>query len=133
MIGKSEEAACNIPEELDTVTIECSVTANPPANIIWLKRTRKGIKKLISTLKTSITHQITFISRGPVTTSTLVISNVDTVDDGDYVCEARSSPSSPPVTANFSIIVISKSVYFRVWCRIKLRCMYSKINSEYLL
>ena len=104
----------NTPGELDTVTIECNVTANPPANITWLKRTSEGIKKLINTSRTSVTHQITSTSRGPVTTSTLVVNSVDATDDGDYVCEARNSPSSPHVSTNFSISIISKSDLFGV-------------------
>ena len=95
--------------ELDKVTIECSVTANPPANVIWLKRTTGGIKKLINTSRTSITCNLVFTLRGPVTVSTLVIGNVEAADSGDYVCEARNSHSSPIVSTNFSVSIIGKS------------------------
>ena len=101
----------NISRELDTVTIECNVTASPPANITWLKRTSEDSRKLLNTSRTSITHQVTYISRGPVTSSTLVISNLEVTDSGDYVCEARNSHSSPPVSTNFPITVISKSTH----------------------
>ena len=103
----------NTPGELDTVTIECNVTANPPANINWLKRTSEKRRNHVNTSRTSITHQVTFTSRGPVTGSTLVISNVEAADSGDYICEARNSHSSPPVSTNFSIIVICKSISHR--------------------
>ena len=104
----------NTPGELDTVTIECNVTANPSANITWLKRTSEGVKKLINTLRTSITHQLTSTSRGPVTGSTLVISNVEAADNGDHICEARNGYSSPE-SANFTISVIGKSKHFGVY------------------
>ena len=105
----------NTPKELNTVTIQCNVTASPPANITWLKRTSENSRKLLNTSRTSITHQVTYISRGPVTSSTLVISNLEVADSGDYVCEARNNQSSPPVSANFPITVISKSTHFELY------------------
>ena len=106
------QGSSNTPGELDTVTIECNVTASPPADITWLKRTSENSRKLLNTSRTSVTHQVTYISRGPVTSSTLVISNLEVADSGDYVCEARNNQSSPPVSTNFSITVISKSIHF---------------------
>ena len=100
----------NTPGELDTVIIECNVTANPPATITWLKRTSEKRRNLVNTSRIYITHQVTSTSRGPVTGSTLVINNVETADSGDFVCEARNSPSFPTVSTNFSITVICKSI-----------------------
>ena len=103
----------NTPGELDTVTIECNVTAYPPANITWLKRTSENLSgNPINTSRAAITHQVTSTSRGPVTGSTLVISNLEVADSGDYICEARNSHSSPPVSTNFPITVIGKSIHF---------------------
>ena len=99
----------NTPRELDTVTIECNVTANPPAIIIWTKRTSKRVRTLTSNSKTSITHQLTnYTPSGPLSRSTLTISNVEENDDGDYICEARNDRSSSEST-NFNFTVISKS------------------------
>ena len=98
------------PERLDTVTIECTVTANPPANFIWTKRTSEGAQAIINTPRTSITHQLTVTLNGPTTRSTLTISNVEVADNGDYICEAsiRNYTLSPSVSSNFTLCVIGK-------------------------
>ena len=100
----------NTPARLDTVIIECSVTANPPANIIiWMKRTSERIlQALINTRQTSITHQLTYTPSGPVSRSILTINNVEASDNGDYICEASNGPSPSSVSANFTICVIGK-------------------------
>ena len=97
------------PQELDTVIIECGVTANPPANIAWLKRTSEIVRTLTNNSKTSITSQHTDTSSGPLSRSTLTIRNVEENDNGDYICEARNNHSSYD-SANFSVIVICKSM-----------------------
>ena len=107
------------PRELNTVTIVCGVTANPPANIIWFKRTSERWRALTSNSKTSITHQLTYTSSGPLSSSTLTVRNVEENDNGEYICEARNNQSSSEsVSINF--IVISRSnlscVYFCVAC-----------------
>ena len=96
------------PRELDTVTVECDVIANPPASIVWFKRTSERVRALTSTSKTSITHQFTNSPTGPLARSALTIRNVEENDNGDYICEARNNLSfSESVTFNFT--VISKS------------------------
>ena len=94
------------PARLDTVTIECNVTTDPPADIEWMERTSKGKKTLNSTQKTFITHQHTNTSSGPVARSILTISNLEVADNGEYICEASNDPSSPSVSASFTICVI---------------------------
>ena len=96
------------PARLDTVTIECSVTARPPINITWIKAT--DITKLIitSTPQISITHQLTSTPSRPLLRSTLTIRSVEAADNGVYICEANNDPSSPSVSANFTICVIGK-------------------------
>ena len=97
----------NTPARLDTVTIECSVTANPPASIMWMKTvTTSAI--IQATRRTSIVDQLTHTPNGPVSRSTLTINNVEASDNGNYICEASSGPSPPSVSANFSICVIGK-------------------------
>ena len=98
------------PARLDSVTIECSVTANPPARIMWMK-TATTIQNLINTRRTSIIDQLTYSPSGPLSRSTLTIINVEASDNGNYICEASSEPSSPvSVSANFTICVIGKSM-----------------------
>ena len=102
----------NTPARLDTVTIECNVTANPPASIMWMKMdtiTSAIIHILINTRRTSITDQLTSTPSGPLSRSTLTINNVEASDNGNYICEA-SSGSLPPgsASANFTICVIGK-------------------------
>ena len=101
----------NTPARLDTVTIECSVTANPPASIMWMKMdtTTAIIQTLINTRRTSIVDQLTYTPSGPVSRNTLTINNVEASDNGNYICEASSGPSSPgSVSANFTICIIGK-------------------------
>ena len=99
------------PERLDTVTIECNVTANPPANPTWIMRTIEGIQTLLtSSPRISITHQLTNAPNGPTSRSTLTISNVEASDNGVYICEANNGLSSPSVSANFTICVIGMTI-----------------------
>ena len=97
------------PVRLETVTIECNVTSNPPANINWMKRTSERTQALANTSQISITHQLTYTPSGPTSRSTLTISTMEAVDNGDYICEANNGPSSPSVSANFTICVIGNS------------------------
>ena len=90
--------------------IECDVIANPSANIIWFKRTSERVRALTSNPKTSITNQLINSPTGPLSRSTLTINNVEASDNGNYICEASSGPSSPSVCANFSLCVIGKYV-----------------------
>ena len=94
------------PQELDTVIIECSVIANPPANIAWLKRTSEKVRILTNSSKTFITHQFYNAPSGPHSSSILTVRNVERNDNGDYICEVRNYHSYD--SANFSIIVICK-------------------------
>ena len=98
------------PARLDTVTIECNVTANPPARIMWMKMgtTSAIIQTLINTRQTSIIDQLSYTPSGPLSRSTLTINNVEASDNGNYICEASSGPSPPSVSANFTICVIGK-------------------------
>ena len=100
----------SILARLDTVIIECNVTANPPASIMWKKRTTERIHNVISTPQISITHQLASTPNGPVSRSTLTISEVEATDKGDYICEASNDPSSPSVSATFTICVIGKTM-----------------------
>ena len=96
------------PERLDTVTIECVITANPPANFTWMKRTSEQVQALVNTPRTSITHQLTITQSGPITRSTLTVRNVKVADNGGYICEATSN-SFPPVSATFTLCVIGNT------------------------
>ncbi len=97
------------PERLETVTIECNVTANPPANIKWMKRTNRGTQTLIgNTPTTSITYRLISTPSGPTSSSTLIISNVEAADNGNYICEASNGLSPPTASENFTICVVGK-------------------------
>jgi hypothetical protein len=99
------------PERLDTVIIECNVTATPPANLTWVIRTPEGIQTLLNASpRISITHQLTNAPNGPTSRSTLIFSNVEAADNGVYICEANNGLSSPSVSANFTICVIGKAI-----------------------
>lgn len=96
------------PARLDTVTIECNVTAAPPINITWMKATVTTKLIIISTPRISITRQLTNTPSGPLLRSALTISSVEAADNGDYICEASNDPSLPSVSAKFAICVIGK-------------------------
>ena len=99
------------PERLDTVTIECNATAIPPANLTWKIRKTEGIQTLHTTSpRISITHQQINTPNGPTSRSTLTISNVEAADNGVYICEANNDPSSPSVSANFTLCIIGKTI-----------------------
>ncbi len=100
------------PARLETVTIECNVTANPPANIKWMKRINQIIQTLANALRTSITHQLSNTPTGPVSRSALIVSNVEAADNGNYICEASNGQTSPTVSTNFTICVIGKCYQF---------------------
>ena len=68
------------------------------------------IQTLINTRQTSIVDQLIYSPTGPLSRSTLTISNVEASDNGNYICEASSGPSPPSVSANFTICVIGKSM-----------------------
>ena len=97
------------PRELDTVTIKCAVTANPPANIIWFKRTSERWRALTGNSKISITNQLTNTEDGPHSRSTLVVRNVEETDNGEYICEARNGQSYESESVSFNFTVISRS------------------------
>jgi hypothetical protein len=54
---------------------------------------------------------------GPVSRSTLAISNVEAFDNGNYICEASSGLSLPSVSANFTLCVIGKCpIFYNATC-----------------
>ena len=96
------------PRELDTVTIECDVIANPLAKIIWFKTTSERWRALTSNSKTYITHQLTNTPSGLLSSSTVTIRNVKENDNANYICEARNNQSSSEsVSFNFTVISMS--------------------------
>ena len=102
------KGSSNSPQRQDSVTIECNVTANPPANIMWMKRISQGMQILTNTVRISTTQQVTNTPNGPTSSSILTISNVEGADNGDYICEASNGPLSPSLSAIYTICVIGK-------------------------
>ena len=107
------QGSSNAPEELDTLTIECNVTANPPANITWIIRTTNGFKNVLATSKRSISHPNG--SNGPILRSTLIVRDVLETDSGQYVCEAASEIFERAVSVNFSVNVAGKLALIILW------------------
>ena len=83
---------------LTTFTVVCSVIANPPAIIVWLK-TSDDEEELTNSSRTSITHRFTSDS-APISHSTLVIS---ATESNDYMCTADNSIGDA-MSLNFSLI-----------------------------
>ena len=112
------------------MTIECDVTANPPANITWFKRTSERVRMLTSNSKSSITPQLTYTQSGPLSSSTLTVRDVVQNDNGNYICEARNNRSSSKST-NFDFIVISMCLKYQVYPSTTL--MYTTAHNECIL
>ena len=120
------------PRELETVTIECNVIANPPASITWLKRTSKRVRKLTSNSKMSITHHLTDTPSGPLSSNILIVRNVEENDDGHYICEARNNHSSSE-SVNFNFTVISKSNLSWLYTVVNYSSKYSAAQNECII
>ena len=110
------QGSSNAPEELDTLTIECNVTANPPANITWIIRTTNGNKNVLATSKRSISHHNEPSgSNGPILWSTLIVRDVLETDSGQYVCEAASEVFERAISVDFSVSVAGKFALIILW------------------
>ena len=100
------QGSSNTPSELDTLIIECNVTANPPANITWLIRTTDGIRNVLCTSRRSISHHYKPNgSNGPVSQSILTVRDVVQTDSGQYICEGISDVFIEAASINFSVSV----------------------------
>ena len=88
------------PDEQQTLTIECSVIANPPATFEWSRRS----ENLPNDSRVSITDHFT-LTGIPTSSSVLTIKNVTTDDSGDYICTVENSLSPSPLSANFTVTV----------------------------
>ena len=94
------------PCELQTLIIECSVTAYPPATFEWIG-SRGG--EILNNSRVSINTSNEFTSTAePTSTSILTIKNVTVADDGDYICIAINNVSSTPVFSSFTVTVIGE-------------------------
>ena len=82
--------------ELSIFTVECSVTANPPATIVWLN---EESEELTNTSRVSITHNFTSDTE-PISLSTLIIN---ATESGDYICTADNHVAGA-VSLNFSLV-----------------------------
>ena len=77
----------------------CSVTANPPASIVWFKISDEEIEELTNTSKITITHHFTS-DMAPISLSTLVVS---ATGSNDYMCMADNNVGDA-VSLNFSLV-----------------------------
>ena len=70
---------------MSTVTLTCTVSANPAPVITWLIRSEAGVTVLLNSSRTEITHQYRITDS--VVTSVLTIREAVSRDQGEYVCE----------------------------------------------
>ena len=100
------KGSSNVPNELDTLTLECTVTANPPANITWLFRTPDEVRNVLANSRRRISHSFEANgSNGPVSRSILVVRDIVQTDSGMYDCETTNAVSTETVSVNFSVRV----------------------------
>ena len=78
------------PSELDGVLIECTIRANPSAEITWLlvKESSTETARILSGPRISITEM-------DQATNILQIARATAADNGVYVCEADNGIGSP--------------------------------------
>ncbi len=93
------------PSELDNISIECSIRANPRAEITWLL------------VKVSLTEAARILSGPRISiiendqaTNILQIAKVTAADNGVYVCEADNGIGSPG-TGMWDLRIISELHY----------------------
>ncbi|KAL8578025.1 hypothetical protein ACOMHN_048801 [Nucella lapillus] len=69
--------------------LECQITANPQANIKWLRQTNQGKPEEIKTVAAQYRVDVYREAEDSITLS-LIIMNVDDQDFGSYLCEASN-------------------------------------------
>ena len=92
-------------EELGTISLQCTVSANPQPEIAWLKRsTDGGLIHVVNSSRISISFDYT--SEDRIGVSTLELSRVTGHDDGEYVCEASNGlPTTSPIALEWPVAV----------------------------
>ena len=131
------QGSSNTPNELDTLTLKCNITANPPANVTWFFRTTNGVKNVLSTSRRSISHHYEANdSDGPIFQSILIVKEVDRSDSGIYSCEMVNEFSTETVSVNFSVNVTGELALCKIYvlCGIAVSCLtilfLSAVNNE---
>ena len=105
----------NTPDEQQTLVLQCSVIANPPARIHW----SKDNEPLYNNSRISITYQFNS-TQEPTVTSILTIHEITTDDGGDYICAAENDLKFDHVYANFSVFVTGKLTYGGTYMQLSL-------------
>ena len=105
----------------------CSVTANPPASIVWFKISDEEIEELTNTSKIAITHQFTS-DVAPISFSTLIIN---ATGSSDYMCIADNNIGDA-VSSNFSLVKTGHCNCIRTYkgnkCLVEGTCVYAFIT-----
>lgn len=91
-------------EELGTVSLHCTVSANPRPDIVWLKRSTGGLIHVVNSSR--ISFSIDYDSENRVGVSTLTVSSVTGHDGGEYVCKASNGLlTTSPVALEWDVAV----------------------------
>ena len=86
----------------DSVTIPCSVSANPSAtSVFWERVSQSGVPSTISLVPSKY-------SGGTLLSPDLVISNTDTTDQGFYRCLATNSVGTSTSDSAFLAVIGSE-------------------------
>ena len=86
----------------DSVTIPCSVSANPSAtSVFWERVSPSGVPSTISLVPSKY-------SGGTLLSPDLVISNTDTIDQGFYRCLATNSVGTSTSDSAFLAVIGSE-------------------------
>ena len=93
--------------EFSDISLQCTVTANPPPVIVWLKRNEDMVTEIIEIGRTLIINHYSFHN----TMSTLLIERAQSSDQGEYTCEARNEVTQGVSIVNKTIAITGTYVY----------------------
>ena len=78
----------SVVEELDSIFLQCSFSANPRPLISWLKRAPDGLIRIVSSSRISVS--LDYDNNTKLGVSMLTITDSVEQDAGVYICEANN-------------------------------------------
>ena len=100
-----EHQGNNVVEELDSIILHCSFSANPKPLISWLKRAPDGLIRIVSSSRISVS--LDYDNNTKLGVSMLTIAESVEQDAGVYICEASNVvPTISVEAAEWNVTVV---------------------------
>jgi hypothetical protein len=100
----------------ETLHVWCRVEAYPQPSLVWMVRNRSTMRRILPTTRASVGSTLFMIdSETPYSRSELTIDNVNSDDDGEYICAATADRYSFVRSGSHSVTVICK--FFTMSCK----------------